>query len=136
MLPNIKDLILAESKLLLLLTQLGMGTSSLCVLYRHLGCWDASVVCICPLKCWYTTLKWFCLLHTLHVLPIARHCGCMCTTSQDLHFSTLYSLFCSLGLCPLSWFASPFVHGQGLLCFSCHLMLFSALSALPLFGPT
>ena len=50
-------------------------------------------------------------------------------------FLTLFSPFWAT-TCQLSWFAYPFVYGQNLPYFSCHLMLFSALSAIPPFKPT
>ena len=48
-----------------------------------------------PLSSGHASLKWFSLLHLLHVLPNAGHCLCMCAAPQYLQFSTLCCFFCS-----------------------------------------
>ena len=114
MLLKVKDFILIESKLLLLSSQSGTGTSpSLWVSCICLGCWNAELVCTWLLKLHHTILKWFCLPHMLHLLPIARHFLCMCVAPQYGQFSTLCS-FSALWVtvCNPSSFAYSFVYGQ------------------------
>ena len=135
MLWNVKDFILTHLKLMLLSTSLGTRACLLSICLIHisgqLGC--RSCLVLSPWTLAYCSEK-VDLLQTLHILPNARHCLCMCAMPQLLQFSTLISLFCSLSFCLLSWFAYPCVHGQSFLCFSCHLTLLSTLSVLPLFG--
>ena len=64
-----------------------------------LSSWGAGLVHVWPLKLWHTTLKWFCLPHTLHVFLNAGHCLCMCAVPKYLQFSILCSLVCSSDCC-------------------------------------
>ena len=138
MLLNVKDFILTESKLLLLWNQPGIRTSSsLWVLCIHLGWWGADLVFAWLLE--LSILLWNFSAYHMHCMFYQR----LGTASTCvLHHSTCCFLLCVLfsalwvTVWHLSWFAYSFVCGQSLLCLLCYLMLFSALSSLPLFWST
>ena len=103
MLWNIKDVILIESKLLLLSSQFGTVTSSsLCILHLCLICWGVGHNHSNTLELWHTSLKWLLSPHALHVFPNAEHCLWLCAAKHYLHLYILSFSYCSFSCSSLS----------------------------------